>query len=83
MCVQSCLFASPWTTSCQAPLSVEFSKQEYWSGLPFPPPRDLPNPGILPASLVSPALTGRFLPAVPPGKLKSNQSCGNIIFQRG
>ena len=60
MCAQSCLFATPWTISCQAPLSVEFSKQEYWSGLPFPPPEDLPNPGILPASLASPALTGRF-----------------------
>ena len=40
----------------QAPLSVEFSRQEYWSGLPFPPPEDLPNPGIEPRSPVSPAL---------------------------
>ena len=46
--------------ACQAPLSVEFSRQEYWSGLPCPPPGDFPNPGIEPASLVSPALAGEF-----------------------
>ena len=46
--------------ACQAPLSMEFSRQEYWSGLPFPSPEDLPNPGMEPASLVSPALAGRF-----------------------
>ena len=40
------LFATPWTVPCQAPLSMEFSKQEYWSGLPFPSPEDLPNPEI-------------------------------------
>ncbi|ELR50986.1 hypothetical protein M91_11145, partial [Bos mutus] len=44
----------------QAPLSTGFSRQEYWSGLPFPPPRDLPNPGIEPESFMSPALAGRF-----------------------
>ncbi|ELR46456.1 hypothetical protein M91_05097, partial [Bos mutus] len=44
----------------QAPLSMEFSRQEYWSGLPFPPPGDLPNPGIEPMSLVSPALASGF-----------------------
>ena len=38
--------ATPWTVACQAPLSMEFSKQEYWSGLPFPSPGDLPDPGI-------------------------------------
>jgi len=43
----------------QAPLSMEFSKQEYWSGFPFPTPGDLPKPGIKPASLASPALAGR------------------------
>ena len=47
-CVQ--LFAAPWTIACQAPLSVGLSRQEYWSGLPFPPPGDLPDPGIKPAS---------------------------------
>ena len=42
-CVQ--LFVTPWTVAHQAPLSMEFSRQEYWGGLPFPPPRDLPDPG--------------------------------------
>ena len=44
------LSATPWTVACQAPLSMEFSRQEYWSGLPFPSPGDLPDPGIKPAS---------------------------------
>ena len=51
-------FTTPWTVFHQAPLSMEFSRQEYWSGLPFPPPGHLLNPGMEPAS---PALTGRFL----------------------
>ena len=46
------LFATSWTVACQAPLSFEFSRQKYWSGLPFPTPGDLPNPGIVPTSLV-------------------------------
>ena len=50
VCTQSCLFATPWTVARQAPLSMGFSRQEYWSGLPFPPPGDLPNPGIEPTS---------------------------------
>ena len=49
-------------------LSMEFSRQEYWNGLPFPPPGDLPNPGIKPVSLESPALAGRFFTTVLPGK---------------
>ena len=54
---QSCLtLFDPWTVACRAPLSVGFSQQEYWSGLPCPPPGDLPDPGIELASLVSPAL---------------------------
>ena len=57
-CVQ--LFAIPWTVACQAPLSTGFSRQESWSGLPCPPPGDLPDPGIKPASLMSPALAGGF-----------------------
>ena len=61
MCVHllSCvlLFAIPWTVACQAPLSMEFSGQGYWSGLPFPTPEDLPDPGIEPAS---PTLAGGF-----------------------
>ena len=54
------LFVTLWTSACQAPLSMGFSRQEYWSGLPCPPPRDLPGPGIKTKSLTSPALTGGF-----------------------
>ena len=54
------LFAIPWTVAHQAPLSMEFSMQEYWSGLPCPPPGDLPNPEIEPESLPFPALASRF-----------------------
>ena len=56
------LFASLWTVAHQAPLSMGLSKQKYWSGLPFPPPGDLPNPGIKPISPVSPALQADSLP---------------------
>ena len=55
---------TPWTGACQAPLSVGFSRQEHCSGLPCPPPGDLPDPGIK----LSPTLAGRFLPLVPPEK---------------
>ena len=70
VCVLSCvrLFVAPWTVACQTPLSVEFSRQEYWSELPFPSPGDLPDLGIKPTSLVPPALAGRFFTTVPPGK---------------
>ena len=54
------LFVTLWTIAHQAPLSMEFSRQEYWSGLPCPPPGDLPNPGIKPKPLGSPASAGRF-----------------------
>ena len=57
----SCLIlCTPWTVACQAPLSMGLSRQEYWSGLPCPPPGDLPNPGTEPISLMSPALVGRL-----------------------
>ena len=59
------LFATPRSVARQAPLSVEFSRQEIWSGLPFPPPGDLPDWGIDPTS---PALAGRFFTTEPPGK---------------
>ena len=59
------LFGTPWTVAYQAPLSVGFSRQEYWSGLPFPSPGDLPNPGIEPGS---PVLQADALPSEPPGK---------------
>jgi len=58
-------FATPWTVAHQAPLSMVFPRQEYWSGLPCPPPGDLRDPGIKPAS---PALAGRFFTTEPPGK---------------
>ena len=57
-------FAIPWTVAHQAPLSMEFPRQEYWSGLPFLPPGDLPDPGI---KLVSLELAGGFFTTEPPG----------------
>ena len=62
------LLATPCTLTHQVPLSMGFSRQQYWSGLPCPPPRDLPDPGIKPASLISPALAGVFFTTEPPGK---------------
>ena len=59
------VFVTPWTVAHQAPLSMRFSRQEYWSGLPFPSPGDLPDPRIEP---MSPALAGRFFTTAPPGK---------------
>ena len=57
-------FATPWTVTCQAPLTVGFSRQDYWSGFPFPPPGNLPDPGIQPTSV---ALAGGFFTTEPPG----------------
>ena len=54
------LFVTPWTIACQAPLSMGFPRQEYWSGLPSPPPGYLPDPEMEPSSLAPPALTGGF-----------------------
>ena len=63
MCAQLCLaFVTPSTVAHQAPLSMGFSRQDYWSGLPFPSPGDLPDPGTESTSLVSPALAGGFSP---------------------
>ena len=72
-CVQNCfscvwLFATLWTIACQTPLSLGFSRQEYWSGLPCPPPVDLPNPGIKPTSLKSLYWQACSLPLAPPRK---------------
>ena len=68
------LFATPWTVTYQAPQPTEFSRQEYWSGLPFPSPGDLPDPGIKPGS---PTLQADALASEPPGKgrLKSRRDC--------
>ena len=78
-CVQ--LFANPWTVALQAPLSVEFSKQEYWSGLPFPISRDLPDAGIKPAYPAS--LAGEFFAIAPPRKphmaIMSIQKVHNVV----
>ena len=62
------LFATLWTVAYQAPLNTGFSRQEYWSGLPWPPPGELPDPETEPASLTSPALAAGSLPLAPPGK---------------
>ena len=62
------LFVTPSTVARQAPLSMGSSRQEYWSGLPFPSPRDLPDPGIELISPASPALAGGFFTTEPPEK---------------
>ena len=70
VCVCACdarLCVTPWTVAHQAALSMGFSWQEYWSGLPFPSPGDLPDPGIKPMSLTSPTLTGGFFITEPSG----------------
>ena len=61
-------FVTSWTVAHQAPLSMGFPRQEYWSGLSFPPPGDLPNPGTEPMSPGSPVLAGRFFATEPAGK---------------
>ena len=73
VCVLSCvqLFVTPWTVALQALLFMGFSRQDYWSGLPFPLPGDLPDTRIKPTFPVSPALAGRFFTTEPPGTLYS------------
>ena len=66
------LFVTPWTVAHQAPQSMGFSRQEYWSGLPFPSPGDLPNPGTEPRS---PALQADSLPSEPPETGSNNKTC--------
>ena len=69
LCVFSCVrLYTLWTIACQAPLSMEFSRQEYWIGLPFPPPGDLSDSEAEPVSLASPALADGFCTTEPPGK---------------
>ena len=70
------LFATLWTVARQAPLSMGFSRQEYWSGLPFPSPGNLPNRGIEPWSA---ALQADAVPSEPPGKLKTRVAITNLI----
>ena len=66
--IQVWLFVTLWIVACQTPLCMRFSRQEYWSGLPCPPPGDLPNPGIEPRS---PTLQANYLSAEPPRKPKN------------
>ena len=66
------LFVTPWTEAHQSPLSMEFSRQEYWSWLPFFSPRDFPDPGIEPKSLAPPALADGIFTTEPPGKPNPN-----------
>ena len=68
MLSQVWLFPAPWTIAHQASLLVEFSRQEYWSRLLFPPPGDIPDTGMEPPSLACPALAGWFFTTEPPGK---------------
>ena len=71
---------TPGTVACQTPLSMEFSKQEYWSGLPFPSPGDLPDPGIEPTS---PVWAGRFFTAEPRGMAANGQpllAAGSLVM---
>ena len=70
---------TPWTLACQVPLPMEFSRQEYWSGLPFPSPGDLPDPGI---KRRSPALQADSVLSEPPGKPK-NTGLGSLSFLHG
>ena len=70
------------TVAHQAPLFMGFSRQEYWSGLPLPPPGDLPDPEIEPASLVSAALAGRIFTTAPPGKSWGSLNCFTLVFLR-
>ena len=76
------LFATPWTVAHQAPLSIGFPRQEYWSGLLFASPGDLPDPRIKPISLVSPALQAGSLPLAPPRKL-SGYKWGGFTEEEG
>ena len=78
-CVRACSVTQSYLILCgpmdcvawQAPLSMGFPREEYWGGLPFPSPGDLPNPGIKLTSPVSPALVGGFFTTAPPGKPRS------------
>ena len=74
------IFATPWTVARQAPLSMGFPRPEYWSGSSCPPPGYLPNPGIKPTSLTSPALAGRLFTTDPPGMPTEVQAQGSLSW---
>ena len=71
------LFATPWTIACQAPLSMDFFRQEYWSGLPFPTPGVLSDPRTEPPPPVTPALASTFFTTVPLG----SPNCSVSVFK--
>ena len=87
VCVLSpvCLFVTPWTVAPQVPLYMQFCRQGYWSGLPFPPPGDLPDPGLEPASLASPPLQADSLPLSHQGSsgpcIRSRRNAFYFFFQ--
>ena len=90
MCMRACEVAqlcpalcNPWTVAHQAPLSMEFSRQEYWSGLLHSPPRDLPNPDSEPASLMSPVLAGGFFTTTATWEAMYNISYKDILYNVG
>uniref|UniRef100_A0AC11CV43 LSM3 homolog, U6 small nuclear RNA and mRNA degradation associated n=1 Tax=Ovis aries TaxID=9940 RepID=A0AC11CV43_SHEEP len=78
--VQLC--ATPWTIACQAPLSMAFSKQEYWSASPCPPPGELPEPEVGPVSLMSPALAGGLFTTSAPWEAPQQASGWNKLAQQ-
>ena len=87
VCVFSCiqLFATPVTVALQAPLSMGFSRKEYWSRLPFPTPGDPTDPGTEPISLACPALAGEFFTMASPGKfvaLSFHLVPGNVLYYK-
>ena len=75
------LFETPWTVAHQAPLSLQFSRQEYWNGLAFPTPGHLPDPGTESVILVSSVLAGGFFTTMPPGKLIVLKLLINLLIQ--
>ena len=77
------LFATLWTVACWAPLSMGFSGQEYWSGLPCPPPGDLPHPGMEPSSLASPVLAGVFFTSRATLEFKLHKNYMRKIIEQG
>ena len=78
-CVQLCL--TPWTVACQAPRSMVFSRQEYWSGLPFPSPGNLPNPGIKAVTPASSAWAGTFFTTEPRGKAVKIATIPKLVYR--
>ena len=86
VCAQSLshiqIFVTPQAVACQAPLSMGFSRQEYWSRLPIPTPGDLPNPGIKPVSLASPALVDWFFTTAAPEKPEAKSELVQFLARR-